>query len=38
MKNGFESDYTEHKNVLFDKLYRLNEEMTVQNHSSALGF
>jgi predicted ATPase len=32
MKNGFESDYTEPMNVLFDKLYRLNEEMTVQNH------
>jgi len=32
MENGFESDYTEPMNVLFDKLYRLNEEMTVQNH------
>jgi len=30
--NGFERDYTEPMNVLFDKLYRLNEEMTVQNH------
>jgi hypothetical protein len=36
--NAFERDYTEHKNVLFDKLYQLNEEMTVQNHSSASGF
>jgi AAA15 family ATPase/GTPase len=30
--NGFERDYTEPMNVLFDKLYRLNEDMTVQNH------
>jgi AAA15 family ATPase/GTPase len=31
MSHGFESNYTEPMNVLFDKLYRLNEEMTVQN-------
>lgn len=30
--NAFERDYTEPMNVLFDKLYQLNEEMTVQNH------
>ena len=32
MSNGFESDYTEPMNVLFDKLYRLNKDSTLQNH------
>jgi hypothetical protein len=30
--DAFERDYTEPMNALFDKLYQLNREMTVQNH------
>jgi len=30
--DAFERDYTEPMNALFDKLYQLNGEMTVQNH------
>jgi len=34
--DAFERDYTEPMNALFDKLYQLNGEMTVQNHSEHL--
>jgi predicted ATP-dependent endonuclease of OLD family len=32
LTNSLNNDYTEPMNVLFDKLYRLNENMTAENH------